>query len=188
MPKRKSDTNKENEDPILKLRKTSSSPPPNKETIIDENNNEVVVAKTSNEEQLESVNIENEFVKLNSYLRKAKKSGDYSIEGVANELPCTLGLEVEGFGPISLPLIDPQASKLIERCAQAPYGKDFETLVDRKVRDSFQLEPSQFKIRNPNWQKKLDELLVRVAKGLGCQQKIEACLFNITWLFLLYIT
>lgn len=118
-------------------------------------------------------NTEEKFLEVNACLRKASNSGEISFEGEAPELPCMLGLEIKDFGVVSLPFQDPQASELIKRCEQAPFGKNSKTLVDKAVRDSYQLDPSQFKINNPDWSKKLDEVVSRVEQGLGCEAKIE---------------
>jgi len=40
------------------------------------------------------------------------------------------GLEVEGVGPVALPLTGNAAKALIACCHQAPYGKGTETVVD----------------------------------------------------------
>lgn len=118
-------------------------------------------------------NIEEKFRELNACLKKATNSGEFSFEGEAVDLPCMLGLEIKDFGVVSLPFQDPQASELIKRCQQAPYGKNSKTLVDRNVRDSYQLDPSQFTINNPDWHTKLNEVVSKVEQGLGCEAKIE---------------
>ena len=115
-------------------------------------------------------------------LKQAPSSGSYTVEGEAFEMPTMLGLEVNNFGPISLPLMDPQASNLIKICKQAPFGKHEKTLLDKNVRDSFQLEPDQIKINNPEWNVKLKDLLKRISKGLGCSSQIEV-IINFIFLF-----
>ena len=55
-----------------------------------------------------------------------------------------------------------------------------DTLVDTNVRDSYQLDPEQIEIRNPEWDVKLKDLLFRVGQALGCKDKIEVKhLYNI---------
>lgn len=116
---------------------------------------------------------------INSCLKKVAMSGEYTVEGEAFELPKSVGLEIKDFGRVSLPLLDPQATELIKVCQQAPYGKGHKTLVDVNVRDSFQLDPSLVSIKNPEWDSKLNDLVTRVAKGLGCQAKIKAKLYKL---------
>jgi hypothetical protein len=104
---------------------------------------------------------------LSECLHKVKGYGNYSLEGQANELPSLIGLEIKDFGPVLLPFMDPQASKLIEICQQAPFGRNKQALF-------YQLDSSAINITNPAWNVKLKELISRVAKGLGCLSEIEA--------------
>jgi hypothetical protein len=62
---------------------------------------------------------------------------------------CLPGLVVDGVGSIGLPILDYQAKKLIKKCSLAPYGKGEKTVVDTNVRNTWQLDPNQFKIQNP---------------------------------------
>lgn len=116
---------------------------------------------------------------INSSLKKTKSTGQYAFDGVASELPPLLGLEIKNFGPVSLPLYEEQAEKLIKVCEQAPFGRNEKTLLDTNVRDSYQLDPSHVKIKNPTWNVKLNELVARIAKGLGCLSDIEAKLYKL---------
>lgn len=53
------------------------------------------------------------------------------------------GLEVEGVGQIELPLSHDSAPALIEVCNQAPFGKGSSTLVDKQVRDTWEVDASK---------------------------------------------
>ncbi|MCA9322796.1 MAG: hypothetical protein KDB53_18790, partial [Planctomycetes bacterium] len=68
-------------------------------------------------------------------------AGDRTVE-----LP---GLEVDGVGPVGLPLVRVQAAELIKCCRKAPYGKGTKTLVDESVRRVWELDPEQFQLTNP---------------------------------------
>ena len=141
-------------------------------TLIDVSSNR---GKSSREEA--NLNIDEELLKVNSCLKKANDPVEFAIEGEAQELlPCLICLEVKNFGVLSLPFQDPQASELIKQCEQSPYGKKDKTLLDKNVRDSYQLEPSQFSIKHPDWNQKLAEIVSRVANELGCEKKIEVIL------------
>ena len=61
---------------------------------------------------------------------------------------CLPMLEIEGVGMIGCPLFPLQAQKIISVCEQAPYGRKEKTIVDLKVRNTWQLAPSEFKILN----------------------------------------
>jgi hypothetical protein len=114
--------------------------------------------------------------KLNKILQQVKS--EYSVEGHAYEMPSMPGLEINNFGLIQLPLADPQASELIKMCEQAPFGRNLETVLDTKVRDSFQLEPKHLKINNPKWNLNLNGLVKRVAQKLACPFNISAILYK----------
>src|SRR5437588_2111084 len=56
------------------------------------------------------------------------------------------GLEVEGLGRVPVPLKRGIAKSLIATCRPAPYGKGTETLVDTRVRNTFELDPQKFRL------------------------------------------
>ena len=120
--------------------------------------------------KLDGIDIDHELEELNANLKQVETS---AVDGEAYELPSIIGINVNDFGELSLPLKDPQASDLIKRCQQCPFGKDSKKCLDTNVRDSYQLEPSQFKINHPDWDKKLQELVSRVAIELGTDAKVE---------------
>ena len=78
-------------------------------------------------------------------------------------------LKIEGIpDTIGLPMSGSQAKSIIEKCSLAPFGRGEETIYDTNVRRSWQLDPSQFAIHNPEWKKELDSLLLEVKDELGC--------------------
>ncbi|RYP56457.1 hypothetical protein DL771_011776 [Monosporascus sp. 5C6A] len=85
---------------------------------------------------------------------------------------------VEGVGPISLPLSEVQAKQLIAKSHQAPFGKGSETIVDTSVRNTWEINPEQFQIRSPQWKGFLDNVLRKVARGLGISSPISAELYK----------
>ena len=117
--------------------------------------------------------IEEDLIELVDKIKSSKHPGEYSVDGEANELPTLLDLNVKDYGPVSPPLVEAQAKELINVCQQAPYGRNMDTLIDTNVRDSYQLDPEQVEIGHPEWSAKLQVLVNRVGKALGCQNKIE---------------
>ena len=91
------------------------------------------------------------------------------------------GLTVDGVGTISLPLPKAQAKQLVSRFEQAPFGRGTETLVDKTVRNTFQLPPEHFKIMNLDWAKEVNNLVSTVRHDLGVQAhlKVEAQLYKL---------
>src|SRR5438445_13150066 len=81
---------------------------------------------------------------LSEAVSQATKSSKFCVAGC---LPgVDPGLEVDGLGTIELPLKRGVAKKLIAHCQVAPYGKGTQTLIDRKVRNTFELDPEQFRL------------------------------------------
>jgi hypothetical protein len=74
------------------------------------------------------------------------------------------GLDVDGLGAIKLPLKRARAKQLVARCQPAPYGKGTQTLVDRKVRDTLELDPKHFQL-SQEW-----DAAVTHAAGLAAEQ------------------
>src|SRR5204863_8974207 len=65
------------------------------------------------------------------------------------------GLEVKGVGPIGAPVTAADAKRIITKASQAPYGRGEATIVDTDVRRVWQLERSQFSLRNAAWNEAL---------------------------------
>ena len=78
---------------------------------------------------------------------------------------------VEGY--VGLPVGKLQAKAIIAACTQAPFGRGQETIVDTTVRNTWELEPSQFTITNPQWNSHLENLAAVVKKELGCDLKLS---------------
>jgi hypothetical protein len=117
-------------------------------------------------------------VDLQSLIREAKASGEDVVAGEASELPPYPGLFVENYGHVPLPLNEHVAESLIKLSTQAPYGFKYDTLYDKEVRDTFQIDPASMKLTNPKWNPQLVKLTERVAAGLGCSGKIQANLYK----------
>lgn len=89
---------------------------------------------------------------------------ELSFGGPADFLPADPGLHVDGFGAVSLPLTNPDQAEALSRvCEQAPYGRGHDTLVDTKVRNSWQLSPDRLSLRNAEWDKGLQTGLTIIA-------------------------
>ena len=78
---------------------------------------------------------------------------------------------VEGY--VGLPVCEFQAKAIMSVCTQAPFGKGPETVVDRSVRNTWELNPSQFTIADPQWSSRLKNLAAVVKKELGCDPKLK---------------
>jgi len=100
------------------------------------------------------------------------RPGDYFAAGrVESASP---RLEVEGVGPIALPLLMAQARQLIEAATRAPYGRGSDTVVDTNVRRTWQIEADRVRIDGKHWSNSLDGIVARAAEGLGLTEPVTA--------------
>lgn len=75
---------------------------------------------------------------------------------------------VDGLGVIGLPVSDREAKVLVSKCRKSPVGKGSETLLDDKVRKSWELNPSQFRISNQAaWDACMRDVITYVHSRLG---------------------
>ena len=88
--------------------------------------------------------------------------------------PPTPGIFVHGFGKLGLPLPERDAVALSKICKQSPFGKGSKTFVDESVRKSWELDPSQFEVRNPAWHECVAETLKKVGKELGLLSELSS--------------
>jgi hypothetical protein len=118
------------------------------------------------------------FDRLSRVLDRIDRPGSFCASG---SVPAVLpGLEVEGMGPIGLPLTVQQAEELKQHCRQAPYGKGEETLVDTRVRRVWELTPNRFSLTNPDWDQFLQQTVHTVQEELGLEdQKLESHLYDL---------
>ncbi|KAG8906341.1 hypothetical protein FRC01_008052 [Tulasnella sp. 417] len=76
-------------------------------------------------------------------------------------------LQVSGFGRLGLPLSQADAVRLRSICTQAPFGKGERTIVDKSVRDTWELNGSEIRFENPGWRKWMGKVMKSVCEGLG---------------------
>ncbi len=98
--------------------------------------------------------------------------GDFYAAGTV-ELLAPL-LEVEGVGPVALPLLPTQAEQLVALAEPAPYGRGEETVIDPAVRRCGQIGPDRVRIGGRRWAQTLRAVLDHVAEGLGVGEPITA--------------
>ncbi|KAJ9651861.1 hypothetical protein H2198_008893 [Neophaeococcomyces mojaviensis] len=114
-------------------------------------------------------------------LDEIDESGSFAYASEIKPAP-NPGLTVEGIGDIGLPLTQRDAEALISKCRLSPFGRGSETVVDTNVRNSFELNPSQFAFRNPAWSASIDAIvgIVYAELGLTCgRQNVIAELYKL---------
>src|SRR3954463_15099820 len=109
---------------------------------------------------------------LAAVLGKVRRPGDFFTAGIT-ELLAPL-LEVEGVGPVALPLLPIQARELIAVGDPAPYGRGEQTVIAPAVRRCWQIGPDRVRIRGRHWAQTLEMILALIAEGLGVDAPITA--------------
>lgn len=114
---------------------------------------------------------------LAALLSQVRRPGDFFTTGTVEFHPPRL--EVDGVGPIALPLLPAQAKQIMAIAERAPYGRGTETLVDTDVRRTWQLGVDQVRITGKAWAQDLASMVARAATGLGVTTAVEAELYKL---------
>jgi 2OG-Fe(II) oxygenase superfamily len=109
---------------------------------------------------------------LAALLARVRRPGDFFAAGTA-ELLAPL-LQVEGVGPVALPLLPAQADQLATVAEPAAYGRGAETLIDPAVRRCRQIGPDRVSLGGRHWARTLESIVARVAEGLGVDGPVSA--------------
>lgn len=112
-------------------------------------------------------------------LERISPSGTFASSGTVS-WPVNPEIYLNGSNgaAITLPLQDLQARQLIEKAHQAPYGKGHETLVDTSVRNTWELNPDQFGLKNPAWSTYVQQICAHVGKELGVNTSFSPELYK----------
>jgi hypothetical protein len=115
--------------------------------------------------------------RLAEAIGQAAKASKFCVAGC---LPAVdPGIEVDGLGPIRFPLRPATAKKLAGQCRVAPYGKGTRTFVDRKVRDTLELDPKKFRL-GQEWDAVVARAAQLAAEQLGLPaERVEARLYKL---------
>ncbi len=101
---------------------------------------------------------------LTKAISEAKRAANFCTSGL---LPVAdPGLEVEQLGAVEFPLKKKTAKALVTHCQVAPFGKGTRTLVNPKVRKTFELDPARFRV-SENWNNAIALTTQAVAEQLG---------------------
>jgi hypothetical protein len=76
-------------------------------------------------------------------------------------------LYVEGFGSLGMPLSTRDAEALIGHCKQAPFGSKEQTVVDTRVRDTWEIDAGKVSFQNPLWVTFISKVVPKVCGALG---------------------
>lgn len=115
--------------------------------------------------------------RLSKAIGQATRSAKFCVVGC---LPAVdPGIEVEGLGAIKLPLKRTTAKDLVAHCQIAPYGKGAQTLVNKKVRNTLELDPKKFSLSD-KWNSAIARATQLAAEQLGLPaEQLEARLYKL---------
>ena len=114
---------------------------------------------------------------LAAVLQAVQTPGDFFADGeCALHVPL---IEVDGVGPIALPVLPAQAAQLIAVAEREPYGRGADTLVDTAVRRTWQIGADRVHIKGRRWNAMLEGVVEQAATGLGAGVGVEAELYKL---------
>ncbi|MGB8401843.1 2OG-Fe(II) oxygenase [Bradyrhizobium sp.] len=113
---------------------------------------------------------------LNS-LRSVERPGDFCVGGIREIfMPA---IDVDGVGRIAFPILPVQAERLVAIAEAAPHGRGKETVVDREVRRTWQVDSAKVRIGGRHWEKTLAGLVTDIALGLGVSDPVAADFYKL---------
>ncbi len=115
---------------------------------------------------------------LADLISSVDRPGDYCAHGqVLAPMP---RIQLSAGDSLSFPIPPAQAAALIKSASRAPYGRGPETIVDRSVRDCWQIGSDQVEVGGRAWPETLRDILGRAAEGLGCPpEAVSASLYKV---------
>lgn len=108
---------------------------------------------------------------LNS-LHSIERPGDFCVGGIREIFMPTI--DIDGVGRIAFPILPVQAERLAAIAEAAPYGRGEETVVDREVRRTWQVDSAKVRIGGRHWDRTLAGLVADIALGLGVSEPVAA--------------
>lgn len=113
---------------------------------------------------------------LHDYLEPRLGRGQFCVTGYHDQPPPKLS--IDGLGEVNLPLDDQTHDTLSAKAQRAPFGRGTQTLVDHKVRKTWQIQPEDVHILDPNWPNTLNTITTRASRGLGVHSPTHATFYK----------
>ena len=108
---------------------------------------------------------------LNS-LGSVERPGDFCVGGIREIFMPTI--DIDGVGRIAFPILPVQTARIVAVAEAAPYGRGEETVIDREVRRTWQVDSAKVRIGGRRWEKTLAGLVADIALGLGVSEPVAA--------------
>ncbi len=110
-------------------------------------------------------------------LRSIERPGDFCVGGIREIFMPTI--DIDGVGRIAFPILPVQVERLVAIAEAAPYGRGEETVVDREVRRTWQVNSAKVRIGGRHWDQILAELVADIAPGLGVSEPVTADFYKL---------
>lgn len=88
-------------------------------------------------------------------------------------------IDVDSVGRIAFPILPVQAEQLVAIAEAAPYGRGEETVIDREVRRTWQVDSTKVRFGGHHWEKTLAGLVAEIALGLGVSEPVAADFYEL---------
>lgn len=83
-------------------------------------------------------------------------------------------MSITGLGLIGLPLSDYDAKRMISAATLAPFGHGERTVIDKTVRDTWEIDPEKITFVNPAWNEHIDKAIcTEVCTALGVSASVS---------------
>jgi predicted 2-oxoglutarate/Fe(II)-dependent dioxygenase YbiX len=115
--------------------------------------------------------------KLLNSLRSVERPGDFCVGGIREIFMPTI--DVHGVGRISFPILPVQAERLVAIAEAAPYGRGEQTVVNREVRRTWQVNSAKVRFGGRHWDKTLAGLVADIALALGVDEPVAADFYKL---------
>jgi len=112
------------------------------------------------------------FQSIADSLKLVERPGHYVSGGTFMAPPPSLSIHDLPDAILGLPICESQVKDFIALASRAPFGKGEQTIIDTSVRCTWQLDPTQFSIKNSQWKENLKDLVDRVKNKLGCDDNM----------------
>ncbi|KZT35176.1 hypothetical protein SISSUDRAFT_1064684 [Sistotremastrum suecicum HHB10207 ss-3] len=101
--------------------------------------------------------------------------GTFAFSKTVEDAPIP-GLNIDGLGRVPIPLTERGAQELIGVCDLAPFGKGERTVVDKSVRDTWELAADKISFHNPRWHSWVESTVIpEISERLGVTSTVIHC-------------
>ena len=108
---------------------------------------------------------------IEAALAALKPKGTFATQRACSSTD--LLVEVDGVGPLRFPISATTAQVLCAVAKPAPFGRRDQTLHDRSIRDTWEIDKGRIHIDTPRWKRTLDPVLKDLGKKLGLPSNAE---------------